>query len=96
MTIQVQDNTLSLDQLAAAEDERAKLDQTWRDPRGILGWLSSTNHKRIGLRYIITPSSSSSSPASSPSSCASSSRDRKTSSSAPTSTTSSSPLTARR
>ena len=35
-------------------DERRQLEQTWRKPWGIWGWLTSTNHKDIGLRFIYT------------------------------------------
>ena len=27
---------------------------TWRRPPGFLGWLTTTDHKEIGLRFIIT------------------------------------------
>ena len=37
-----------------AENERRELEQTWFEPRGIVGWLSNTNHKTIGLRTIKT------------------------------------------
>ena len=30
------------------------MEQTWRRPPGFLGWLCSTDHKEIGLRYIGT------------------------------------------
>jgi cytochrome c oxidase subunit I+III len=37
------------------EDEvRSKLTSTWREPTGLWGWLTSTNHKSIGKRYIVT------------------------------------------
>jgi cytochrome c oxidase subunit I len=32
----------------------ARLDKTWRRPPGIVGWLSTIDHKEIGRRYIIT------------------------------------------
>ena len=32
----------------------ARLDATWRRPPGILGWLSTVDHKEIGRRYIVT------------------------------------------
>lgn len=34
--------------------ERIVLDRTWRRPPGFMGWLTSTDHKEIGLRYIAT------------------------------------------
>ena len=35
-------------------DEAAALERTWRDPSGVLGWLSAINHKAIGRRFIVT------------------------------------------
>src|SRR3569833_627276 len=32
----------------------ARLDRTWSRPPGIIGWLSTVDHKEIGRRYIIT------------------------------------------
>src|SRR5215210_1579648 len=40
--------------LAIEERERETLEETWSDPPGLWGWLTSTNHKSIGKRYIIT------------------------------------------
>jgi len=31
-----------------------KLEQTWRDEPGLIGWLSANGHKRIGLRFVFT------------------------------------------
>ena len=33
---------------------QAKLAKTWGNPPGIIGWLSSVDHKDIGRRYIVT------------------------------------------
>jgi len=30
------------------------LEQTWRDKRGLLGWLRTNDHKRTGRRFIVT------------------------------------------
>lgn len=35
-------------------DLAARLDRTWRRPPGIVGWLSTVDHKEIGRRYIVT------------------------------------------
>jgi cytochrome c oxidase subunit I+III len=35
-------------------DGSAELEQTWRDPPGLWGWLTTIDHKRIGRRYIVT------------------------------------------
>src|SRR5579884_2308789 len=35
-------------------EERAMLEKTWAPARGILGWFTETNHKVIGIRYIVT------------------------------------------
>jgi cytochrome c oxidase subunit I+III len=32
----------------------SRLEQTWADEPGIIGWLSTTDHKRIGLRFVVT------------------------------------------
>ncbi len=34
--------------------ERARLEQTWAVPRGVVGWLSAADHKSIGRRFIVT------------------------------------------
>lgn len=39
---------------SAEVEERLVLDRTWRRPPGLMGWLCSTDHKEIGLRYIKT------------------------------------------
>src|SRR4051794_28298974 len=38
------------------EDERVhrELELTWMRRKGLVGWLSTTNHKDIALRYIVT------------------------------------------
>ena len=37
------------------EDEvRAKLTSSWREDSGLWGWLTSTNHKSIAKRYVVT------------------------------------------
>jgi heme/copper-type cytochrome/quinol oxidase subunit 1 len=36
------------------QNEHLALDSTWRRPAGFLGWLTTTDHKEIGLRYIKT------------------------------------------
>lgn len=36
------------------EEERRALERTWSDKPGFIGWLSTTDHKRIGLRMIVT------------------------------------------
>jgi len=32
----------------------AELTATWSRPRGLIGWVTSTDHKEIGLRFIVT------------------------------------------
>jgi Heme/copper-type cytochrome/quinol oxidases, subunit 1 len=33
---------------------RAQLEESWKYPRGFVGWLRNTSHLSIGKRYIIT------------------------------------------
>jgi len=35
-------------------DVRAKLSATWKEKSGFYGWLTSTNHKSIAKRYLVT------------------------------------------
>src|SRR5215213_8695980 len=48
-------------QLPSGADDRSgeadlheRLDRSWGDPPGFWGWLTTTNHKRIALRGIVT------------------------------------------
>jgi cytochrome c oxidase subunit I+III len=34
--------------------EAQRLEETWREPRGLAGWFSAVDHKTIGLRFIVT------------------------------------------
>lgn len=36
------------------EDTAASLEEMWSEPQGIRSWLSTVDHKRIGMRYLIT------------------------------------------
>src|SRR3954447_14710485 len=38
----------------AAADRVARLERIWHEPSGIVGWITTTNHKRIGLLYLWT------------------------------------------
>jgi cytochrome c oxidase subunit I+III len=38
----------------ALERERTLLDKTWANGRGLIAWLSETDHKAIGRRFIVT------------------------------------------
>ena len=37
-----------------AVQRRARLEQTWADPKGVWGFLTTVDHKRIAARYIVT------------------------------------------
>jgi cytochrome c oxidase subunit 1 len=36
------------------ERERQRLEETWRVPRGVVGWFMVADHRTIGIRYIVT------------------------------------------
>src|SRR4051794_38635735 len=38
----------------AADPERYALERTWGRRPGFVGWLTTTNHKDIGLRFVVT------------------------------------------
>ncbi|HSM54538.1 MAG TPA: cytochrome c oxidase subunit I [Candidatus Sulfomarinibacteraceae bacterium] len=38
----------------AAQEAASTLEQTWRRPAGIVGWITAVNHRAIGKRYIAT------------------------------------------
>jgi cytochrome c oxidase subunit 1 len=44
----------ALEAAARERREQAELEETWARRRGVLGFLTSTNHKDIGLRFIFT------------------------------------------
>jgi cytochrome c oxidase subunit 1 len=51
----VKRSTVSDEDLAAvAVREKEELERTWARPRGVIGWLTDTDHKGIALRYIVT------------------------------------------
>jgi cytochrome c oxidase subunit I+III len=39
---------------ATASPVSQRLEATWAEPRGIVAWLSTVDHKRIGIRYLTT------------------------------------------
>ena len=47
---------VSPSRLATADDHAAaaELERTWGDRPGLIGWLSTVDHKRIGIRYMVT------------------------------------------
>jgi cytochrome c oxidase subunit 1 len=42
------------DGIAAGEDAARRLDETWSDPPGFLGWFCAINHKTIARRFMVT------------------------------------------
>jgi len=47
-------NTTTTRLTADMQQSAARLEQTWRDPPGILGWFSAINHKTIAVRFMLT------------------------------------------
>lgn len=46
--------TILKDGPGPTDEIRATLADTWRDPPGVIGWLSAINHKTIATRFIAT------------------------------------------
>ncbi len=40
--------------MSTPSDIDRRLERIWKTPEGLWGWLSTVNHKEIGLRYIVT------------------------------------------
>jgi cytochrome c oxidase subunit I+III len=53
MSIPQQAAALQVDDASLAA-ERAQLDRTWQPEGGIKGFFSAVDHKRIGMRFIVT------------------------------------------
>src|ERR687887_2869318 len=37
-----------------ARERLARLERIWEEPRGVVGWLTTVDHKRIGLMFFLT------------------------------------------
>ena len=46
--------TASLATSPSSDPRVARLERMWHDPRGISGFLTTVDHKRIGIRYLVT------------------------------------------
>ena len=40
----------------ATRERLVRLEEAWEEPRGVLAWFSTVDHKRIGIRYLVTAS----------------------------------------
>ena len=38
----------------AARERVERLDRIWQERPGLTGWLTTTDHKRIGILYLVT------------------------------------------
>jgi len=38
----------------ASRERLERLERIWREPPGVIGWITTTNHKRIGILYFFT------------------------------------------
>jgi cytochrome c oxidase subunit 1 len=54
MTTTVEPTTSGRPSAPRPRPESADLDRTWRGRPGLWGWLTSTDHKQIGRRYVVT------------------------------------------
>src|SRR5437764_11708075 len=46
--------TTALPSQTAADRRIARLERIWKEPSGIWGWITTTDHKRIGILYLFT------------------------------------------
>ncbi|MDB5326059.1 MAG: coxA1 [Phycisphaerales bacterium] len=46
--------TIEMQRSVADARHLAELDRVWQKPRGVYGWLTTTDHKEIGLRFVCT------------------------------------------
>ncbi|GJH14350.1 cytochrome c oxidase subunit I [Caballeronia novacaledonica] len=46
--------TLTIGRIEPGSEQERKLRELWETPPGWRGWLSTVDHKRIGLRYLVT------------------------------------------
>src|SRR4051794_24392314 len=44
----------TLAQPAVSQEEYVDLQHTWSDRPGLLGWVATVDHKKIGFRFIVT------------------------------------------
>jgi cytochrome c oxidase subunit I+III len=49
----INENDTRLD-TASLERERLALEKSWKNPGGLIGWLSEVDHKTIGRRFLVT------------------------------------------
>jgi cytochrome c oxidase subunit I len=40
--------------VAHAQEERRRLERSWEEPKGLVPWFATVDHKRIGTRYLVT------------------------------------------
>ncbi|HEU5009284.1 MAG TPA: cytochrome c oxidase subunit I [Gaiellaceae bacterium] len=40
--------------VAHAQEERRRLERSWEEPKGVVPWFATVDHKRIGTRYLVT------------------------------------------
>ena len=56
MSVETEDIVTTARRLVTTDEarDRESLEKTWQSPPGLWGWLTTTNHKAIARRYIVT------------------------------------------
>jgi cytochrome c oxidase subunit I+III len=54
VTTTTTDGAFESERTAAPVADEDRLTRTWSPPAGLLGWLSTVNHRAIGMRYLAT------------------------------------------